>query len=248
MSAPPSWLTDDVAQDVAVKVAKNPAAQNAAKKAAQDPAVQKAMMNEVKRQSGATSNDNAPAWAYEQSSKPVSTNDVEANMFGNGSPNSSGSDGDANPKKTRKENPYGADITPEDTAKMKNFHFGLRISYVLASALVITAAILALQQKPVLGDALLCLYGIAFALLMVGFELQWSATGSFLAANFGFLYSIVGRWIFLLFVGFMMYRISVVGKVAMAFLYFVGLMHAILICRFPYFPEYQRMLHYAYLS
>ena len=88
MSAPPSWLTDDVAQDVAVKVAKNPAAQNAAKKAAQDPAVQKAMMNEVKRQSGATSNDNAPAWASEQSSKPVSTNDVEANMFGNGSPNS----------------------------------------------------------------------------------------------------------------------------------------------------------------
>ena len=48
MSSPPAWLTDDVAQDVAVKVAKNPAAQNAAKKAAQDPAVQKALINEAK--------------------------------------------------------------------------------------------------------------------------------------------------------------------------------------------------------
>ena len=244
MSAPPSWLTDDVAQDVAVKVAKNPAAQNAAKKAAQDPAVQKALINEAKRQNGFAPDENAPAWANEEESKPVGTKDVESNMF----PNSGGSDADTNSKSTRKENPYGADIPPEDIEKMKKFHLGLRISYVLASALVITAAVLALEKEPTLGAALLSLYGIAFALLMIGFEVQWSAIGSFLAANFGFLYSIIGRWIFLLFVGFMMYQVSVVGKIAMGLLYFVGLLHLILICRFPYFPEYQRMLHYSYLS
>ena len=102
---------------------------------------------------------------------------------------------------------------------------------MLASALVITAAVLALEKEPTLGAALLSLYGIAFALLMIGFEVQWSAIGSFLAANFGFLYSIIGRWIFLLFVGFMMYQVSVVGKIAMGSV--LRGTHLILICRFP---------------
>lgn len=247
MSAPPSWLTDDVAADVAVKVAKNPAAQNAAKKAAADPAVQQAMLNEAKRQSTGVYDSSSPAWASEESAKPVATDDVESNLFGSSS-GGGGTGGDADNNATRKENPYGTDIPKEDIERMKKFHTGLRIAYILASALVITAAILCMQKEPTVGTALLSLYGIVFALLMIGFEIQWSAIGSFLASNFGFLYSIIGRWIFLLFVGFMMYQVSTVGKIAMGFLYFVGLLHLILICRFPYFPEYQRMLHYAYLS
>ena len=100
----------------------------------------------------------------------MAANDVEANMFGSGSNNTDDSDADARSKKTRKDNPYGADIPPEDIAKMKSYHLGLRVSYALASILVITAAILDLQDTPVFWRCLLCLYVIAFSLLMFGFN------------------------------------------------------------------------------
>lgn len=65
-----------------------------------------------------------------------------------------------------------------------------------------------------------------------------------IAVNFGFLYTLSGRATFLLFVGFMVYSLSVMGKVAMGFLYAVGLFHIYLMYRFPRFEEYLRKKHY----
>ena len=63
---------------------------------------------------------------------------------------------------------------------------------------------------------------------------------STIAVNFGFLYTLTGRMIFLLFVGIMSYSLSIFGKAAMAILFLVGLFHAVLMCVFPKFSEYVR--------
>lgn len=237
--ATPAWLNDDVAADVAVKVAKNPTAQKAAMKAAQDPTVQKAMIDQVKKQNDA----NSPDWAKKEEPAPVAASHVDPKFGDMGNAKDVEKGGDA-----PKENPYGQDIPPEDIEKMKKYHLILRVSYVLASAMLGVSSGYTLSLEPELGIVLFCLYGLLFALLMFAFELHWSGIGVIIAANFGFLYSIAGRWVFLLFVGFMQLHLGTIGIVTMSILYAVGLMHLVFACRFPYFPEYQRKLHYEYLS
>lgn len=67
---------------------------------------------------------------------------------------------------------------------------------------------------------------------------------SFVAINFGFLYTLTGRVIFILFVGAMSYSLSIFGKVAMAVLFAVLLLHAFIMCRFPKFSQYVRQKDY----
>jgi hypothetical protein len=88
-------------------------------------------------------------------------------------------------------------------------------------------------------------YIFIFSLLICCFETQYFAfIAKFLAINFGFMYNIIGRWVFLLFVGFMCYTLGDLGIAAMAALYFAGVCHALLMYKFPIFSTYQRMLHF----
>ncbi len=70
------------------------------------------------------------------------------------------------------------------------------------------------------------------------------AVAKLIATNFGFLYSLSGRTIFLLFVGFMSFQISLFGKIVMGILYAVGAFHAYVMWKFPRFEEYLRKKHY----
>lgn len=242
--ATPAWLNDDVAADVATKVAKNPAAQSVAMKAAQDPSVQKAMINQVKKEA-------TPDWAQsEKAPAPAPAAGPAGDPFFGPGPPSAPKDVEAAPVNGQQDgvNPYGQNIPPEDIQQMKKYHLFLRISYVLGSILLAISCGVTLSKDPEAGVILFCLYGMFFALLMFAFELHWAGIGVILAANFGFLYSIVGRWVFLLFVGFMQYQLGTLGIVTMSVLYAIGFVHLIFYCRFPYFPEYQRKLHYEYLS
>ena len=67
---------------------------------------------------------------------------------------------------------------------------------------------------------------------------------SIVAINFGFLYTLTGRVIFILFVGAMSYSLSIFGKVAMGVLFVVLLFHAFIMCRFPKFSQYVRQKDY----
>lgn len=58
------------------------------------------------------------------------------------------------------------------------------------------------------------------------------------------MYTLSGRGTFLLFVGFMVYSLSLMGKFAMGALYAVGLLHLYIMYRFPRFEEYLRKKHY----
>eukprot|EP01034_Spumella_vulgaris_P021923 gene21923-28002_t len=76
------------------------------------------------------------------------------------------------------------------------------------------------------------------------FEFALNAIAKLIAVNFGFMYSMSGRLIFLLFVGFMSFQVSLFGKIAMGILYGVGCFHAFIMWKFPRFEEYLRKKHY----
>lgn len=65
-----------------------------------------------------------------------------------------------------------------------------------------------------------------------------------IATNFGFMYTLSGRALFLLFVGFLSYSLSLYGKINMGILYAVGLFQCYIMWKFPRFEEYLRKKHY----
>jgi hypothetical protein len=65
-----------------------------------------------------------------------------------------------------------------------------------------------------------------------------------IAANFGFLYTIVGRCLFCLFVGFMCYQFNAAGYSAMGLLFFTLLFHIYVMFKFPKFSAYLRKKHF----
>ena len=65
-----------------------------------------------------------------------------------------------------------------------------------------------------------------------------------LAINFGFMYSRVGRFNFIIIMGFMAFSVSLFGKVCMGLLFAVMLFHMYLFYCFPRFEEYIRKTHY----
>lgn len=60
------------------------------------------------------------------------------------------------------------------------------------------------------------------------------------AVNFGFLYTLTGRIIFVVFVGVMSFSLYLFGIIAMAVLFAVLLFHMVIMCMFPKFARYVR--------
>lgn len=54
-----------------------------------------------------------------------------------------------------------------------------------------------------------------------------------IAVNFGFMYTMVGRMVFLLFVGFMSFSLKLFGQLAMAILYLVFCFHIFVYVKYP---------------
>lgn len=223
MSDTPSWLSDDVAAEVTSSLAANPHVQAAAKKAAKDPKVQKAALDAATSQ--------GPSWAANQNGA-ADSGDVEV---GQAAPASS-----VNPHKMKL-----SSVPQEEMSKCQKYHQLLRVAYM---ANAIFMSFVAVKEMLLQTDvAILCFsfYVLMFSVLICCFEAQLlSVIAHAIAINFGFMYSFIGRNIFLIFVGFMLYTLGTLGIVAMSILFAIGLGQAIMIYKFPFFPEYQRMLHF----
>lgn len=232
MSDAPSWLTDDASSDVAESLAKNPHVQAAANKAAKDPRVQKAVYDAAVSQAtgGAT-----PSWAANDggggggSSPYTNADDVEVGGSA------------VNPHTTNM-----AAVPAAELEKMKGYHNMLRMLYIGTSIFMSFVAVSSfLTGTTDLFQLCFSFYVFIFAVLICCFEAQlFGYAAKTIAVNFGFMYSLIGRWFFLLFVGFMCYNLGTLGIVCMGLLYAGGLGHAIMLYKFPFFTEYQRMLHF----
>jgi len=216
MSTAPSWLTEENI-NTAATVAKNPQVQAAAK----NPQVQTAAKNALSNPPPPPPKSGAP--------KTPPANDVES---GN------------NSSHAKSVSDAGEDFDPALVKEMQKYHLALRIGYIVAAAMMGTASVLKLLGSPDLGQAFFSIYIFVFAVLICCFEVALTMVSRMIAINFGFLYSLIGRAIFLLFVGFMCYSLGLYGIIAMAILYAVGLFHAYVMFKFPRFQEYLRKKHF----
>jgi cation transport ATPase len=229
MSEAPSWLTEENIS-TASKVTQNPAAQKAAKNIAKNPEVQKAVKKEViKAASSPTAADNAPQWANNTETYVPPGGDVETGR----TPSTSN-------------NATSDFVIEEETLKqMQRWHIALRVLYMIASILMCAAAVLSFTQSNAnIGVAFFAMYTVFFSTMICCFECALEAVARLIAVNFGFMYTLFGRAVFLLFVGFMSFQLSLFGQIAMGILYAVGLFHMYVMYRFPRFEEYLRKKHY----
>lgn len=87
-------------------------------------------------------------------------------------------------------------------------------------------------------------YVLFFCLIICCFECGLDAIAKILAVNFGFLYTMVGRCFFIVFVGFMSFSLGTFGIAAMAIMFAVVLIHFYVKIKFPRFEEYLRKMHF----
>ncbi|KAJ1401725.1 hypothetical protein B484DRAFT_457913, partial [Ochromonadaceae sp. CCMP2298] len=135
-------------------------------------------------------------------------------------------------------------MDPVMVAEMRKFHLSLRICYMAASIFMATAAALSLANQTDLGLAFFAFYVLFFSAMICCFEVGMSAISRLIAVNFGFMYTLTGRVIFVVLAGFMCFLLSVLGKVAMGVLFAVVAYHGFVMYKFPRFEEYLRKMHY----
>ena len=265
----PSWLTAVVPPPPLAQAATSAATEKPAKsggvfnmfsKEAATAHVQKAAVNHATNQAqnltNAPDDGFTPAWATAKAYTPP--RDVE-----NGG-------GAAVAASSEASGPAPLDLDPELMKRMRFYHTILRVAYMVAAIVMSAAAALSLIAQTNVSAAFFAIYVLFFCLIMCCFEVGLNVSlkhlhtflailtpdsltlssfflcffsqfiSSFIAINFGFLYTLTGRIIFLLFVGFMSYSLSIFGKAAMALLYLVGFIHALIMCKFPKFSEYVR--------
>jgi len=135
-------------------------------------------------------------------------------------------------------------IEKETLEQMQKWHIAVRVFYMVAAILMCTAAVLSLQNQTNLGLVFFGVYTIFFSTMICCFEFALNVIARLIAVNFGFMYTLTGRLVFLLFVGFMSFSLSLFGKIAMGILYAAGLFHVFVMFKFPRFEEYLRKKHY----
>jgi hypothetical protein len=260
----PSWLTqDDVPNGSSASAEKAPKPAGVFKMFSKEAAtahVQKAAVDHVTsnaQQGIASAPDDGftPAWATAKAYTPP--NDVENPAITPAVPVSSSKNG-----------PAPLELDPALEKRMLFYHRVLRIMYQLAASLMGISAGLSLINQTNLGSIFFAVYVLFFCLIMFCFEIGFSVSASSslidirfvplpmnlihhltfhpqmiaacFAINFGFLYTLTGRFIFVVFVGVMSFSLSLFGKISMAILFAVLLMHIILMCMFPKFSRYVR--------
>ena len=134
-------------------------------------------------------------------------------------------------------------MDPEEYRLMKNkYHMYVQLAYSAVSILMIVAALLELQDGTDPNTAFICFYVLFFACVIFWFEVG-PCCGLRICArsykdNCGFMYSSIGRVLFLAFVCAWLYHLDTLGQVAMGLLGGATVLNIYVIYRFPKFPEY----------
>ena len=202
--------------DTASTVTQNPAVQKAAVSAAKNPAVQKAAMKAAKD----------PTVQKAVINNALGNKDVES-----GAPASAG----------RQSEFVAAD---EDLAQMKKYHLGLRVLFIMSSIMMAAGAVTTWQSGTNMASAFICVYIFFFAILVCCFECGLKVVAQMIAANFGFMYTLVGRFLFMMIIAGMLVRLNSVGKAAIGFIAVSLAAYCYVLFKQPKFEEYLRKKHF----
>lgn len=136
-------------------------------------------------------------------------------------------------------------VIDEETLKeMRRWHIALRIAYMCSAILLATGAVLSFEGQDDIGLAFFAIYVLFFSVMICCFEFALDMIAKAIAINFGFMYTLPGRIVFIILVGFMSFWLGLVGQCAMGLLFAALTLHIVIMFRFPRFEEYLRKKHY----
>jgi len=142
--------------------------------------------------------------------------------------------------------PSTLDVSEEELNEIKKWAKILRFSMILISVLMIITAwynILSVTS-PSLSGTFIALYLTVFSCLICCFELAIRQIALFIVQNFGFMYNVPGRIIFLIFVAVVFFQLSTMGKVMFALLVVWGLVNVYVNFKHPKYNLYLKKLHF----
>lgn len=149
------------------------------------------------------------------------------------------------------ENPQQGDperlvFSPEDIKEMDSYRLVLRMAYSISAILLGLASVLSMiSTSNSLDAAIFSVYTFLFATLMCCFEIPLSFISKMISVNFGFLYSIQGRFVFTVVVGFLAITIGgILAYLAAGCLYAAVVFHLYIICKQPKYETWLRQKHH----
>lgn len=159
------------------------------------------------------------------------SNDVEAGNSGNNNP--------IDPSSAE-----ALGVTPEELKKIQMWGLILRVAYMCASILMAAAAALTIQ-KAGLSVIFIALYVFFFAIIICCFEVALNVIALWIAQNFGFMYTLLGRMLFIIFIASLCYNLELFGKIVMGILLAIVVLNIGVIIVFPKYEAWLRSKHLA---
>jgi hypothetical protein len=137
-----------------------------------------------------------------------------------------------------------SNIEPEELQSMKKMNTILRLSFTLVAIAMCLVAVFQILDTPSIEIFFLAGYVMVFSVLMCCFEASLPGISNIIARNFGFLYSLGGRLIFSLFVGFLCFSLKIWGIVSGSAMMLVLILNIYVLIAFPKYEEWLRTKHF----
>jgi hypothetical protein len=153
-------------------------------------------------------------------------------------------------------------FSAEEKVSLSRAHWMLRFLYITVGALLMGCAIYTIQldsallnvsitnsdAAPLVKEAwattFISCYVFAFAIFICCFEIGVSMINRCMSENFGFLYSITGRYVFMCMIAGLCVKMYIYGYVMVAVIAVALLIHTILLVMNPRLGQYIKELHY----
>lgn len=138
--------------------------------------------------------------------------------------------------------PTDFDASESEIADIRKHHLFLRIVNICCALMMGVAAFTSLNSD--VATAFICGYVFFFGLLICCFEVGLQAVSKCIVANFGFMYTLTGRFLMIVVVLGLLVRLNIWGQITMALVCFSLLAQMYVLFKFPKFEEYLVKKHY----
>ena len=134
-------------------------------------------------------------------------------------------------------------LTPEEIKEIKKYNYILRISFIICASLMILVAILNITTIS-LSVLFIAFYVFFFGVIICCYELALSGISRWIAENFGFMYTKIGRFLFILFVSFLCYDLGLFGIIVMCLLILSICGNFYVLYKCPKYEDWVRLQHF----
>lgn len=150
-----------------------------------------------------------------------------------------------NPNAASVVDPSALEVDEAELAAIRKWARYLKIAMLIISTLMIITAWYNIGSSTTqVSDGFVAMYLLFFATLICCFELAIKRVAILLVQNFGFMYNAIGRFMFLIFVGFLCFDLSTMGKVVFGLLMLYGLVNLYVNFKHPQYAKYMRAMHF----